>query len=101
MTTATMIMTRAMIYFYGGRCISNTTAQGSVFQRIILGGLIMLLALVGSVPMGMFGWFGVPNLVGAGYTYMAVKRFQIEERGEDEFSLIDEMKWAFLTPGEE
>ena len=32
---------------------------------------------------------------------MAVKRFQVEERGEDEFSLIDEMKWAFLTPGEE
>ena len=94
-------MTRAMIYFYGGRCISNTTAQGSVFQRVILGVLVMLLALVGSVPMGLFGWFGVPNLVGAGYTYMAVKRFQIEERGEDEVSLVDEMKWAFLTPGEE
>jgi hypothetical protein len=39
--------------------------------------------------------------MGGIYTYMAVKRYQVEERGEEDFSLLDEMKWAFLTPSEE
>jgi len=46
-------------------------------------------------------FFSLTQVMGGIYTYMAVKRYQIEERGEEEFSLIDEMKWAFLTPSEE
>ena len=89
-----------MIYFYGGRCISNTTAQGSIFQRSIVGGGILFLVLVGSLPSGM-SYMGIFNLLGAGYTWMAVKRYQAEERGDEDFGMLDEMRWAFLTPLEE
>ena len=43
-------------------------------------------------------WF---NLLGAGYTFLAVKRYQSEIRGEEDFSILEEMKWAFMTPSEE
>ena len=36
-----LLLTRSMLYFYGGRCVSNTTAQGSVVQRWIVGGGIL------------------------------------------------------------
>ena len=95
-----LLVTRSGIYFYGGRCVSNTTAQGSVVQRTIVGGGILLLVLVGSLPSGM-SYLGIFNLLGATYTYMAVRRYQTEERGEEDFSLWDEMKWAFATPADE
>jgi hypothetical protein len=97
---ALLLITRGMIYFYGGRCISNTTAQGSIFQRSIVGGGILFLVLVGSLPSGM-SYMGIFNLLGAGYTWMAVKRYQAEERGDEDFGMLDEMRWAFLTPLEE
>jgi hypothetical protein len=95
-----LFITRAGIYFYGGRCISNTTAQGSVVQRSIVGGGMLLLCMVGSLPTGM-AIIALFNLIGALYTYFAVKRYQAEERGEEDFSIMDEMRWAFFTPSEE
>tara|TARA_B110000008_G_C16784455_1_gene490081 strand:+ start:28 stop:450 length:423 start_codon:yes stop_codon:yes gene_type:complete len=97
---ALILFTRAGIYFYGGRCISNTTAQGSVVQRLIVGGGIFLLCVAGSLPTGM-ALIGGFNLLGAGYTFLAVKRYQSEIRGEEDFSILEEMKWAFMTPSEE
>ena len=97
---ALLLLTRAVIYFYGGRCISNTTAQGSVVQRGVVGGGILLLVLVGSLPSGM-SYMAVFNLLGAVYTYAAAQRYQTEERGEEDFSILDEMRWAFVTPTEE
>ena len=48
-----LLLTRSMLYFYGGRCVSNTTAQGSVVQRWIVGGGMFLCILLGSLPNGM------------------------------------------------
>ncbi len=97
---AIMLFTRAMIYFYGGRCVSNTTAQGSVMQRGIVGLVIALLSLSGSLPSPMLMYVALPNLLSAFYTQMCVKRHYLEER-DDEWNLKEEMLWAFWLVGEE
>jgi len=90
-----MYMSRAMLHFYGARCLSNTCAMGSVVQRTFVSTGLLLLWLFGCLPSGVFLYLGLPSYIVAWGMSHTIHQFKVGHEGNDNFKWSDEIRWAF------